>query len=93
MWMDGTLFQEWLHELDRKFEMQGKKVVMMVDNCSAHPEVSGLKAIDLQFLPPKTTYFTQPMNQGVISMFTSYFINKNNRIALECLDFAAGLHC
>ena len=90
--MDGTLFQEWLHELDRKFEMQGKKVVMMVDNCSAHPEVSGLKAIDLQFLPPKTTYFTQPMNQGVISMF-SYFINKNNRIALECLDFAAGLHC
>ena len=66
MWIDGTLLEEWLHKLDRKFEMQGKKVVMIVDNCPAHPEVSGLKAIDLQFLPPKTTSCTQPMNQGVI---------------------------
>ena len=28
-WMDGTLFEEWLHELHRKFEMQGRKVVMI----------------------------------------------------------------
>ena len=34
--MDGTIFEEWLHELDRKFEMQGKKIVMIVDNCPAH---------------------------------------------------------
>ena len=26
-WMDGTLFEEWLHELDRKFEMQGRKSI------------------------------------------------------------------
>ena len=38
-WVDGTLFEEWLHELDRKFEKQGGKVVMIVDNCPAHPEV------------------------------------------------------
>ena len=52
--MDGTLwneewFEEWLHELDRKIEMQGKKVVMIVNNCSAHPEVSRLKTTNLQF--------------------------------------------
>ena len=34
--MDRTLFEEWLHELDRKFKMQGRKVVMIVDNCPAH---------------------------------------------------------
>ena len=38
-WMVGTLFEEWLHELDRKFEMQRRKVVMIVDNYPAHPEV------------------------------------------------------
>ena len=65
-WMDGTLFEECLHQPDRKFEMQGKIIVMIVDNCPAHPEVSGLKAIKLQFLPPNTTSCTQPMNQGVI---------------------------
>ena len=36
-WMDGTIFEKWLHKLNRKFEMQGRKVVMIVDNCSAHP--------------------------------------------------------
>ena len=52
--MDGTLFEEWLHELDRKFKMQQRKVVIIVDNCPAHLEDSGLKAINLQFLPPNT---------------------------------------
>ena len=28
-WMDGTFFDEWLRGLDRKFEMQGGKIVMM----------------------------------------------------------------
>ena len=73
-WMDGTFFEECLNELDRKLEVQGRKVVMIVDNCPAHPpvhpEVSGLKAdvkdINLQVLPPNTTSCTQPMDQGVI---------------------------
>ena len=65
-WMDGALFEEWLCELDRKFKMQGRKIVMIVDNCPAHPELSGLKAVKLQFLPPNTTSCTQSMNQGVI---------------------------
>ena len=54
-WMDGTLFEEWLRELDRKFDMQGRKIVLVVNDCPAHPDISGLKAINLQFLPPNTT--------------------------------------
>ena len=61
--MDRTLF-EWLRELDRKFEMRGGKVAMIVNNCPAHLEVSGLKAINLQFLPPNTTSGTQLMAGG-----------------------------
>ena len=65
-WMDGSLFGEWLHVLERKFEMHGKKVVVIVDNCPAHPEVSGLKAINLQFLLPTFTSCLQSMDQKVI---------------------------
>ena len=65
-WMDGILFEEWLHELDRKFEMQGRRVVMIVNNCPAHSEFSRLKAVNLQILPPNTTSCIQPMDQGVI---------------------------
>ena len=28
-------------------------LIMIVDNCPAHLEITGLKAIDLQFLSPK----------------------------------------
>ena len=63
--MDATFFEQWLHELDRKFGMQGRKVVVIVDNYPAHLEFSGLKAINLQFLQPNTTSCTQQMNQGV----------------------------
>ena len=62
--MDWALFEEWLRELDRKFEMQGGKVVMIVNNCPAHLEVSGLKAVNLQFLPPNTTSCTKLMARG-----------------------------
>ena len=46
-WMDGTLFQKWLHKLDHKFQMQGRNV--MIVNCPAHPEVSELKTINYSF--------------------------------------------
>ena len=85
-WMNGTLFEEWLHELDHKLEMLWRKVVMIVDNCPAHLDVSGLKAINLQLLPPNTT--------STLLYFFFYFINNVNRIATECLDFAVeGFHC
>ena len=54
-WVDGTFFEKLLHEVNRKFRMEARKVVIIVNNYPAHPEFSGLKAINLQFLPPNTT--------------------------------------
>ena len=65
-WMNSELFEEWVKELDRKFGIEGRKIALVIDNCPAHPEVSGLKWVELIFLPPNTTSITQPMDQGVI---------------------------
>jgi len=46
---------------------------MVLDNCSAHPHVTGLKAIKLFFLPPNTTSVTQPMDQGIINSFKVHY--------------------
>ena len=43
-----------------------RKIALIIDNCPAHPEVPGLKWVELIFLPPNTTSITQPMDQGVI---------------------------
>ena len=65
-WMNSELFEEWVKELDRKFGIEGRKIALVIDNCPAQPEVSGLKWVELIFLPPNTTSITQPMDQGVI---------------------------
>ena len=64
--VDGTLFEDLLPELDPKFEIHGRKIVMTVGNCPAHTEVSGLNSIKLQFLPTRTTSCIQPKYQDVI---------------------------
>ena len=46
---------------------------MIIDNCLAHPEVTGLKAVELVFLRPNTTSKTQPMDQGVIRALKAYY--------------------
>ena len=63
--MDGIIFEEWLHELDRKFERQERKIIMIVDNCPAHPEIKGLESIELQFFSPNITFciFQIPRSQ------------------------------
>ena len=65
-WVDNDLFEEWVHEQDRKFECQNRKVLLIVYNFPAHPDVGGLKAIDLCFLPLSATTITQPMDECII---------------------------
>ena len=59
--------------LDRKFVTEGRKIALIVDNCPAHPDVPGLQAINLIFLPPNTTSRTQPMDQGVIRSLKAHY--------------------
>ena len=50
--MDGwNDIEEWPRERDRKFKRKGQKMIIIVDNCPAHPEIKGLKSIDLHFFP------------------------------------------
>ena len=72
-WMVSEIFEEWLRKLDRKFSREHRKVLMLVDNCPAHPSVSGLKAITLKFLPPNTTSHLQPMDQGIIQNMKVFY--------------------
>ena len=39
---------------------------MIVNNCPVHPEITGLKVIDLQFLPPNTTSWRKLKDQKLI---------------------------
>lgn len=72
-WITGDLFKKWLKTLDRKFEREGRDICLILDNCSAHCGIFGLKAIKLEFFPPNTTSKLQPCDQGIIKCFKSYY--------------------
>lgn len=72
-WMTRDLFAEWLSELDRDMHKQGRRVLLVVDNCSAHHVQASLTAVTLLFLPPNTTSKVQPLDLGIIRAFKAYY--------------------
>ncbi|XP_064477015.1 tigger transposable element-derived protein 6-like [Ornithodoros turicata] len=66
-WMTRALFSDWLRELDRDMKRTGRKICLLLDNCSAH-HVEGTKLdnVELQFFPANCTSKIQPLDQGII---------------------------
>ena len=85
-WMDSDLFEDWVREQAKTFERQNRKVLLIVDNCPAHPKIGGLKAIELCFLPPNTTSITQPMDQGVIRSLKAKYRSRITHRIIEAID-------
>ncbi|XP_046560365.1 tigger transposable element-derived protein 4-like [Haliotis rubra] len=71
-----------------------RRIVLIVDNCPAHPYVDNLKAIRLVFLPPNTTSKTKPMDQGVINNLKVHYrkqlmikaIDKKESVSITVID-------
>ena len=61
--MDSQIVEEWLCKLDWTFQMEGRKIELLSDNCPAQPSVSDLTSVQLVFLLPSTTSVLQPMDQ------------------------------
>ncbi|XP_046601956.1 tigger transposable element-derived protein 4-like [Neodiprion lecontei] len=72
-WMISLIFEKWLGSWDAELKSGGKKILLLVDNCPAHPVVSNLKCIKRVFLPPNVTSVLHPMDQGVIQTLKSQY--------------------
>ena len=85
-WMDSVLFEEWVRELDRSFTTEKKKIVLLVDNCPAHPIIDNQQSIELIFLPPNTTLKLKPMDKGVIRSLKAYGKSISVGKLIEAID-------
>ncbi|GBO44073.1 Jerky [Araneus ventricosus] len=76
-WMDRDTFIYWfkcifvptvVSKLKAKGKPEDSKVILLIDNCRAHPSDAELRHgnISVMFLPPNVTYLIQPMDQGII---------------------------
>ncbi|XP_063918645.1 tigger transposable element-derived protein 4-like [Zophobas morio] len=71
-WMTSEIFTNELLEWDEQLKQKNRKIVLLVDNCTAHPEIK-LNQIKLVFMPPNTSSKLQPMDQGVIHSLKSHY--------------------
>ena len=72
-WMDSTLFEEWVRELDVEFQKENQKIALIIDKCPAHPTRADLSNVKFIFLSPNTTSVSQSMDQGVIKCLKAFY--------------------
>nr|XP_037280320.1 tigger transposable element-derived protein 6-like [Rhipicephalus microplus] len=72
-WMTRDIFLKWLKAWDSDLARQGRKVCLIVDNCTAHRTDAQLSNIEVVFLPLNPTSKLQPLDQGIIRTFKSNY--------------------
>lgn len=72
-WMTMSIFEVWLKDFDRDMLRQKRKVLLVLDNCTAHKVTIKLEAVELLYLPPNTTSKLQPLDQGIIRSLKAHY--------------------
>lgn len=72
-WMNCDTFSDWLKKTDKEMKKKKKKIIIFVDNCTAHGDLPKLTNITLKFFPPNTTSKLQPLDQGIIRTFKANY--------------------
>ena len=78
-WMQISIFKTWLSQLDDHMRLAHRKILLLVDNCSAHfVESINLSNIKVVFLFKNTTAWLQPCDARIIYSFKvsiKFFLN------------------
>ena len=73
-WITGSIWTDWLKNWNKCLEKEKKKIVLLIDNCSAHADVlGGLSQIDIGRLPPNSITIMQRCDLGIIRTMKAYF--------------------
>jgi hypothetical protein len=79
--MTALIMEEWLRWFDEQMALRGRKVALLMDNFSSHEtavatihrSVCPLQNTLIIWLPPNSTSQYQPLNQGIITMWKTYW--------------------
>lgn len=85
-WMTRIIFKGWLKKLDKKMKKNGRKIILFIDNCSAHTDLPALTNVKIMFLPVNTTSKLQPLDQGIIHAFKRFYRREVVNHVLTCVD-------
>ena len=72
-WMTGDLFEDIVKKWNRQFSKEKRNILLIIDNCPAHPRHLSFSNITIKFLPPNTTSKLQPCDQGIIQCLKVHY--------------------
>ncbi|KAI6647708.1 hypothetical protein LOD99_8549 [Oopsacas minuta] len=87
--MTSEIFEKWLRKLNNSMRFDDRKIAMILDNFSGHPNLN-LSHIKLFFLPPNTTSMTQPIDSGIIKNLKHHYSRFLVRKRLLAVDSDTG---
>ncbi len=86
--MTQNVFQLWLLVFDRR--MQGRQVLLLLDNCPSHIPLEKFAEMNVVlrntrvfYLPPNMTSAVQPCDVGIIRTFKAYYRKRFNNLLLD----------
>lgn len=72
-WMTAHFFREFLTTLGRKMGAKNRKILLFVDQCSAHPKDRNFTNATVRLLPANTTSRLRPLDARIIRNFKHHF--------------------
>ncbi|XP_017891414.1 tigger transposable element-derived protein 1-like [Ceratina calcarata] len=92
-WVTGNLFKDWflncfVPDVERYLRQKNLslKVLLLLDNAPCHPQDLNHPNVKILFLPPNTTSLLQPLDQGIIYTFKTYYIRRALEWILDVTD-------
>uniref|UniRef100_A0A1B6C4M0 HTH CENPB-type domain-containing protein n=1 Tax=Clastoptera arizonana TaxID=38151 RepID=A0A1B6C4M0_9HEMI len=84
-WMTSAIFEDELRKWDMELASKNRKILLLVDNCAAHPKLN-FTNINLLFFPANCTSVLQPMDQGVIRSLKNHYRKQLLKKIIICMD-------
>ncbi|XP_021920213.1 tigger transposable element-derived protein 6-like [Zootermopsis nevadensis] len=86
-WMTTDIFTAFLSSLDASMGAQGRKILLFVDNCAAHPkDTTFLRNVKVVQYPANCTSVLQPLDLGIIKSFKQLYRKRLMQTAVCALD-------
>ena len=87
-WMTSTLSEEWKKNWDASLRKEGHKILVLVDDCSAHPQnmISTLTNIRLELFPANMMHLIQQMDQGVIKNLNTFYRKEVVQMTIDTIE-------
>ncbi|GBM91276.1 hypothetical protein AVEN_7711-1 [Araneus ventricosus] len=84
--MTSEIIEDWLNSFDKSMRVKKRKIIIFIDNCSAHNNLPALINVSVKFFPANTTSELQPMDQGKIRSFKVNYRRQAVRKLVDAID-------